>query len=88
MAKRPPPLETINARLERAIRALSRVAGEIRDAELNASQNIRKVGQALGCIFDIQHDIYRRVPKLLPVHLRDTALGREVLGKRARQKRK
>ena len=68
------------------MRALSTVASDIRDADLNAKENVRKVGQALSCIFDIQHDVYRRLPDLLPRYLYDTKLGEEVLSNRAVKK--
>lgn len=68
------------------MRALSTVASDIRDADLNARENVRRVGKALSCIFEIEHDVYRRLPELLPRYLHDTKLGEEVLSNRAVKK--
>jgi len=86
MAKRSASIRSINRRLERAVHALSTVAADIRDAALNSKTNVRKVGQALSCIFQIQHDVYRREPELLPKILYGTKIGDEVLSNRAVKK--
>jgi hypothetical protein len=42
----------------------------IRDLELNAHENIRRIGEALVLIFDIQAHIYEQRPDLTPEHLK------------------
>jgi hypothetical protein len=40
----------------------------IRDLELNHKENIRRIGEALVLIFDIQGQIYEQRPDLTPEH--------------------
>jgi hypothetical protein len=86
MAKRAPPLDVINRRLERIVAALSNAANDIRDAKLGPGRNVYRVGQALMAIFEIQADIYRNRPDLLPRLLHGTRLAEEVLSNRTVEK--
>jgi heme-degrading monooxygenase HmoA len=65
-----PNLESLHARLDSAAMLLDVAAGEIRDIPLEpAKPSIRRVGEALGQIFDIQREIYRFKPELIPTSL-------------------
>jgi hypothetical protein len=86
MAKRAPSLTEIHRTLERAVRALSQASRGIAAVKLGPGRNVYRVGQALSSIFEIQADIYRNEPKLLPKMLYDTKLGAEVLSNRAVEK--
>ena len=79
MPKTAPTLEQINRQLTRAARVLDATATDLRDAKFNSGQNIYRIGSALSSIFEIQHEIYRARPNLLPKHLYESDLGREVL---------
>ncbi|HJT61793.1 MAG TPA: hypothetical protein VJ797_08930 [Burkholderiales bacterium] len=83
MRKRAPSFTEINRRLERAVKELSEATHVIKAVKLGPGRNIYRIGQALSAIFDIQADIYRNQPELLPRLLYDTALGAEVLAKSA-----
>jgi len=74
-----PSLDTLNRDLTRAARAPDRAPAKIRDAGLAPKRNIHRIGEALARIFDIQEDIYRARPDLLPKFLADTKFGRTVL---------
>ena len=65
-----PNLESLHGRLDSAAMLLDEAAGEIRDIPLDpAKPNIRRIGEALGQIFDIQREIYRDKPELIPTSL-------------------
>ena len=66
--------ETIHSLLANAARLLDEAATEIRDAHLlDKSTNIRRIGNALAEIFEIQHELYRHRPDLQPEFLRQPA---------------
>src|SRR5262245_25156069 len=79
MARKTPTLKAIDGKLARAARILDDVAGNLRDAKFNPRANIYRVGHALSRIFEIQNEIYRVHPELLPKYLHGTALHRELL---------
>ena len=83
MKKVRPGLELINRELSRAVRILNRTAGTIRDAEFDPNRNVKRIGEALVSIFEIQWEIYRARPDLLPQSLADTKLGRQLLSNNA-----
>jgi len=63
-------LEALYENLSRVARALDRAAGQIRDVPLDpARENIRRIGNALDQIFEIQRQIHPLRPELVPVHL-------------------
>lgn len=59
-------LEELCAQIQRAADELDAAAGMVRDLGLDPEVNIRKIGEALGHIFEIRHEIYRRRPDLAP----------------------
>ena len=70
MKKHPPSLDHLNKLLREAANKLDRAALEIRDIPLEPrKQHIRKIGEALSNIFDIQHTIYDARPDLEPEYL-------------------
>jgi hypothetical protein len=74
-----PTLGRINKRLTGATRQLNQAARDIRDAKFQPQRSILKIGEALAIVFDIQNEIYRERPDLLPKYMRNTPFGRELL---------
>lgn len=69
-------LESIDSLLKSAAQILDEAAGEIRDCPLNPTEvHIHSIGEALVSIFQIQHEIYRLRPDLLPDHLKYESEG-------------
>ena len=68
---RRPTLASIDRKLSKAAQLLDGAAADLRDADLDPRQNIRKIGSALVSIFEIQHQIYRRDPTLAPASVAD-----------------
>jgi len=63
-------LESLHETLDGAAKLLDQAAGEIRDIPLEPRRdNIRRVGEILGQIFDLQREIYRLRPELIPTSL-------------------
>ena len=92
MKKVRPMLGSLNRQLNHAVRFLEKASWGVRDAGLEPKRNLRKIGRAPAHIFEVQGEIYRQRPDLLPKFLYHTALGREVLSnhavkRNARQKR-
>jgi len=59
------PLETLHRSLRVAAMLLDGATGQIRDAQLSpVRSNIRKVGETLAVIFEIQAAIYKQAPEL------------------------
>ena len=66
-----PTLDSINDLLSDAAKKLDQAAQEIRDAPLEpAKEHIRRIGEALANVFEIQHQIYESRPDLKPAHLK------------------
>ena len=64
-------LESINEKLQVAAESLDQAAKEIRDLPLDPpTKHIRAIGEALGTIFQIQHEIFRSRPDLQPNFLK------------------
>jgi hypothetical protein len=63
-------IERLNEYLDESVRLLDRFAELIRDAGFNSHQNIRRIGEALAIVFDIQSEIYQVRPELTPEDLR------------------
>jgi len=61
-------LERLNRQLELSTGMLGDCSRLIRDLELNHHENIRRIGEALMLIFDIQGQIYEQRPDLTPEH--------------------
>ena len=59
-------LAKIDRKLSQAVKLLDAAARDLRDAGLNPRKNIPKIGAALVAVFEVQHQIYRRVPALAP----------------------
>ena len=70
MKKRQPTLDEIERQLARAARILDRSARQLRDVKLNPNRNIRRIGEALVLVFEIQNEIYRKRPDLMPDFLK------------------
>ena len=68
--KRELSLDYLDHRIHRASRILDDCAGLIRDLELSPQQNIRRIGESLATIFEIQREIYRLRPDLMPEYLK------------------
>jgi hypothetical protein len=67
--KRELTLDYLDHRLEKAVRILGDSAGLIRDLELG-KENIRRTGEAIASIFEIQRVIYEQRPDLMPEFLK------------------
>lgn len=64
-------LESINENLRVAAEKLDQAANEIHDLPLEPTeQHVRAIGEALGNIFQIQHEIYVLRPDLQPDYFR------------------
>lgn len=72
-APKKPTLDEIDRRLTRAARLLDCAASKIRDAKLDPKRNVRRLGEALVLVFEIQHEIYRKRPDLMPQFLKPSA---------------
>ena len=59
-------LEALDEMLRLAASTLDVAAAVIRDAGLGPERNIKKIGEALINIFEIQHEIYALRPDLRP----------------------
>ena len=67
-------LESINQKLQVAAEKLDQAASEIRDLPLDpTTKNIRRIGEALENIFQIQHKIFRLRPDLQPAFFTEEA---------------
>jgi hypothetical protein len=67
-----PSFESINEKLQLAAEKLDQAATEIRDLPLEPTETyIRKLGESLVNIFEIQHEIYRLRPDLQPDFLKE-----------------
>ncbi len=72
MNSKDPTLEQLDAELRRAAEILDQCANMIRDLPLEPSrQHIRKIGDALTNVFEIQHKIYEVRPDLMPEFLKE-----------------
>lgn len=60
------PYEALNNLLSLAANNLDAAASQIRDLKLAPETNIKKVGESLYNIFQIQHEIYAIRPDLRP----------------------
>ncbi len=60
--------------LEVAFTLLGACAGMIRDVDLDPPANIRRIGEALGNITEIQFQIYKERPDLIPDDLKGTKI--------------
>jgi hypothetical protein len=91
MKGRSSSLDAIDRSLRQATKILAATATKIRAAKFAPKRNVFRISHALADIFDIQNEIYRERPDLLPAHLADTDYGRAVLSyqrsKRSRGKR-
>lgn len=63
-------IEDLDKRLRRSSKLLDACATAIRDLELNSEDNIRRIGEALASIFEIQNQIYELRPDLTPGYLK------------------
>jgi hypothetical protein len=63
-------LAKLNSTLRQATKLLDRAAAQIRDLGMNPKENVRKVGEALTLLFEIQNEIYTRQPSLTPKFLK------------------
>jgi hypothetical protein len=59
-------LAKIDRKLGRAVKLLDAAAHDLRGAGLDPRRNISKIGAALVAVFEVQHQIYRRMPALAP----------------------
>ena len=62
-------LENLDLLLKESTEKLDAAAKMIKDLEIDRSQNIRKIGESLVNIFEIQLQIYEIRPDLKPDHL-------------------
>ena len=59
------PLESLHRSLRVAAMLLDSAAGQVRDAKLlPVKTNIRKIGEALAAVFEVQRAIYKQSPEL------------------------
>ncbi len=67
-----PSLDRLDSQLRQAAKLLNDCAKLIRDIQLDSKSNIRRIGEALVNVFEIQNQIYERRPDLTPDHLKDS----------------
>lgn len=72
-------LTLINRDLMQARRILDGVARKIRNADFAPRRNLFRVGHALVDIFDIQEEIHRERPDLIPAYLGSTDYEHRIL---------
>ncbi len=63
-------LDSLNSKLGEAAKLLDECAHRIRDLDLDPKANIRRIGEALANVFEIQNQIYERRPDLTPNYLK------------------
>ncbi len=63
--------ELLNQLLVEAAAKLDTAAAMIRDLNLSPPNNIRKIGEALVNVFEVQHEIYEVRPDLKPEFLKE-----------------
>jgi hypothetical protein len=63
-------LKEIEKLLQRSAKLMNRAAGLIRDAALDPKNNIRRIGDALALVFEIEKQIYTKWPDLMPEFLK------------------
>jgi hypothetical protein len=63
--------ESLNELLNEAASKLDRAANMVRDLNLSPENNIRKIGEALANVYEIQHQIYALRPDLKPDFLKE-----------------
>lgn len=63
-------LKHLDRMLRQATELLNTAAAQIRDLEVNSQINIRRIGEALTLIFEIQNEIYAYRPGLTPKFLK------------------
>src|SRR5438874_5328292 len=69
-----PTLDELDTQLVAATHLLDLAAATIRDCPLQpTSEHIRRIGEALAQVFDIQRAAYEKRPDLKPAVLRDTS---------------
>ena len=73
--RREASLEYLDKRLHKASKLLEGCAELIRDLDLNKHENIRRIGEALMRIFDVQREIYQERPDLTPDNLKEPPQG-------------
>ncbi len=79
--KREVSLEYLDARLRRSVKLLDSCTSLIRDLELNPKRNIRRIAEAMVEVFEIQNEIYKLRPDLMPDYLKkppDPAMADEI----------
>jgi hypothetical protein len=64
-------LKSLNTMLRQATELLNKAAAQIRDLDMNPKRNVRRVGEALTLVFEIQNEIYSRRPSLTPRFLKE-----------------
>ena len=65
-------LRELNRLLTQASKLLGQAAEQIRDLNLDPEVNIRRIGEAISQIAEIEFQVYDKRPSLLPSYLRNT----------------
>ena len=63
-------LEYLDARLHRSVKLLSSCTSSVRELELNPQRNVRRIAEAMVEVFEIQNEIYKLRPDLMPHYLK------------------
>jgi len=63
-------LDRLNRQLTKSARTLGDCAALIVDLRFSSSENVRRIGNALVMIFEIQNQIYEQRPDLTPEHVK------------------
>lgn len=72
-------IEDINKLLDACAAELDRCARLIRDVELDpVKENIRRIGHALSDIFEIQNEIFKLKPELMPKEWNEPVTDKEL----------
>lgn len=81
-------LKRLNELLTGASKLLNEASYQVRDLDLQPQQNIRKIGELLVDIFDIQMQVHEKRPDLIPEYLQGTDYHKKLVKKKRKKKKR
>jgi hypothetical protein len=79
-------LDHLNRLLTKAAHLLDQAAGDFAELGLRPERNIREVGKILVAIYDLQKELHKKRPSLIPAYLRGTKYARKITQAAAHRK--